>query len=324
MGVWQVPVDLLARSRFVISPMTETVAALRALVNPRHPWQHAWRRPYAGAYERMLAQRPVARAVLAASFAPRWTADFLTLAPATPAPTFAEELAVVAGRTDEQIRAELRATRPGPLADALLVDGLTEQVVGLLDWIWTHTVRPEWPRREPRLRADIVARTARLSSEGWQGVLADLHRSIRWLGDGRLEVNDLPTPPLPLDRAEQLVFVPAHCVRGWVLWDQPTHFGMVYPASGILADRPAPAPDGLGRLIGANRAAILVRLAAPMSTSQLAAVTGLSLGTVGDHLRVLLDAGVVTKRRSGREVLYWRSPLGAALAGEAPDPGRPV
>jgi DNA-binding transcriptional ArsR family regulator len=42
-------------------------------------------------------------------------------------------------------------------------------------------------------------------------------------------------------------------------------------------------------------------------------VTGLSLGTVSDHLRVLLDAGTVSKRRSGREVLYWRTALGAAL-----------
>ncbi|WP_199729499.1 hypothetical protein [Micromonospora sp. M71_S20] len=42
-------------------------------------------------------------------------------------------------------------------------------------------------------------------------------------------------------------------------------------------------------------------------------MTGLSLGTVGGHLRVLLDAGAVGKRRSGREVLYWRTPLGDAL-----------
>ncbi|WBB68433.1 helix-turn-helix domain-containing protein [Micromonospora sp. WMMD812] len=320
MTVWQVPVDLLARGRFVISPMTDTVAALRALHSPRRPWQHAWRRPHVDAYQRMLARRPAVRALLAASFEPRWTADFLTLAPPTSAPTFAEELAVVAERADEQIRADLRATRPGPLADVLCSDGLTEQAVYLLDWVWTHTVRPEWPQRERRLRADIVARTARLSTQGWVGVFNDLQRSVRWLGDGRLEVNAYPAPPLPLDRADQLVFVPAHCVRGWVVWDQPTRFGMVYPASGILADATPPLSGGLDRLIGANRAAILVRLATPLSTSQLAAVTGLSLGTVGDHLRVLLDAGVVAKRRSGREVLYWRTSLGAALAGAAPEP----
>ncbi|MFI7575319.1 winged helix-turn-helix domain-containing protein [Micromonospora sp. NPDC049497] len=57
-----------------------------------------------------------------------------------------------------------------------------------------------------------------------------------------------------------------------------------------------------------------------MSTSHLAALTGLSLGSVSDHLRVLLDSGVVTKRRSGREVLYWRTALGATLADATADP----
>ncbi|WP_204022843.1 helix-turn-helix domain-containing protein [Micromonospora andamanensis] len=319
MSMWRVPVDLLAGSRFVISPMTDTVAALKALHNPRHPWQHSWRRPHLAAYQRMLVRRPMLPALLAAAFAPRWIADFLTLPPATASPTFAEELAVVAALPDERIRADLRVTRPGQLAEVLCHDGLTEQVVYLLDWVWTHTVRPEWPEREHRLRADVVARTARLSAQGWAGLFADLNPGMRWLGDGWLQVNDHPAAPLPLDRAGQLVFVPAHCPRGWVVWDRD-RFGMVYPASGILAEMSPPTPDGLDRLIGPNRAAILVRLGTPLSTSHLAALTGLSLGAVGDHLRVLLDAGMVTKRRSGREVLYWHTPRGAALATGDPVP----
>ncbi|SCG37328.1 transcriptional regulator, ArsR family [Micromonospora echinaurantiaca] len=314
MGVWQVPSDLLARSRFTVSPMVDTVAALRALYHPRTPWQRAWRGPHVEAFQRMLAARPVARALLPASFNPRWVADFLTIAPASPEPTFAAELAAVGRLPDERIRADLRATRPEPLAAELLADGLTGQVVALLDWVWTHTVEREWPERERRLRADIVARTAALSRGGWAGVFADLNRNMGWLGDGRLQVNDYPDPPLSLSGAEQLFFIPAHCRRGWVVWDRPTRFGMVYPARGVLVDPTSPAPDGLARLIGANRANILARLDTPLSTSQLVVVTGLSLGTVSDHLRVLLDAGAVSKRRSGREVLYWRTPLGDALA----------
>jgi DNA-binding transcriptional ArsR family regulator len=42
-------------------------------------------------------------------------------------------------------------------------------------------------------------------------------------------------------------------------------------------------------------------------------LTGLPLGAVGNHLRVLLDAGAVLRRRSGREVLYWRTQLGDGL-----------
>ncbi|GAB3185118.1 ArsR family transcriptional regulator [Micromonospora palomenae] len=314
MGVWQVPSDLLARSRFTVSPMVDTTAALRTLYNPRTPWQRAWREPHTEAFRRMLAARPVARALLPASFNPRWTADFFTIAPSSPEPTFAAELTAVARLSDEQIRADLRATRPEPLAAELLADGLAGQVVELLDWVWTQTVEPEWPERERRLRADIVARTAALSAGGWAGVFADLNRDMRWLGGGRLQINDYLEPPLSLDEAEELFFLPAHCRRGWVVWDKPTRFGMVYPARGILVDPTSPAPDGLVRLIGANRANILARLDTPLSTTQLVVVTGLSLGTVSDHLRVLLDAGAVSKRRSGREVLYWRTPLGTALA----------
>jgi DNA-binding transcriptional ArsR family regulator len=46
---------------------------------------------------------------------------------------------------------------------------------------------------------------------------------------------------------------------------------------------------------------------------------------VGGHLRVLLDAGLIERRRSGREVLYWRSTAGeAVVAASDTDPGRPV
>ncbi len=50
-----------------------------------------------------------------------------------------------------------------------------------------------------------------------------------------------------------------------------------------------------------------------MSTSQLAAATGLGIGSVGDHLRVLLDAQLVSRRRSGSSVLYQQTDLATEL-----------
>jgi DNA-binding transcriptional ArsR family regulator len=58
---------------------------------------------------------------------------------------------------------------------------------------------------------------------------------------------------------------------------------------------------------------VLVRLGSPLSTSQLVAVTGQGLGSVGRHLRVLLDAGLVERRRAGRSVLYSRTAAGHVL-----------
>lgn len=72
-------------------------------------------------------------------------------------------------------------------------------------------------------------------------------------------------------------------------------------------------PASLGALLGSARAAVLVLLGSPMSTSQLVAVTGQRLGSVGRHLRVLLDARLVERRRAGRSVLYSRTPAGEVL-----------
>jgi DNA-binding transcriptional ArsR family regulator len=50
-----------------------------------------------------------------------------------------------------------------------------------------------------------------------------------------------------------------------------------------------------------------------MSTTQLVALTGQALGSVGRHLKVLLDARLIGRRRAGRSVLYHRTSAGDAL-----------
>jgi DNA-binding transcriptional ArsR family regulator len=102
---------------------------------------------------------------------------------------------------------------------------------------------------------------------------------------------------------------------GWVGWDEPDRYAIIYPCAGVLADvGGSKPPDALARLTGVNRGAILMALAEPRSTSQLVAVTGYGLGSVGGYLRVLLDADLVTRRRAGRSVVYYRTRLGDALA----------
>ena len=89
--------------------------------------------------------------------------------------------------------------------------------------------------------------------------------------------------------------------------------------TGALARVDAQGHGGLARLVGDNRAAILVALGTPNSTSYLVATTGMPLGSVGGHLAVLLASGAVLRRRSGREVLYWRTALGDALVASGGD-----
>jgi DNA-binding transcriptional ArsR family regulator len=227
--------------------------------------------------------------------------------------TIEDELTAVAATSDAVLRRDLEETTRRRLLPELASARLTEAAVGLLQWVWTHTVETDWQRRERILRADVVARTGRLATHGWAAVLHDLGRDREWVGDGQLRINryDLPTRVLPTDA--ELYFVPVLSHASWVGWTEPTTYALYYPVAGRLAGTDAVRGGGLAALVGANRAFLLKLLDQPTGTTHLATLSNLPIGSVGNHLRVLLEAGVVMRRRSGRDVLYWRTPLGDAL-----------
>lgn len=317
MGEFIVDADVMARARFGTSQLTETLAALRMLTAPQvPPWHGSWRDAHAPAFHERLHRDPVGAALLRAAFGPTWTADFLTVPPDAPDLTLDEELRYLESLDDDAVRADLEVAT-GPVPAELHTSGLAATAAGLLRWTWEHTVRDEWPRRLRVLRADVVSRTARLSGGGWSAALDGMAPGVRWLANGRLQVNATPYPPRDV-RGRDLLFIAAHSRGSWVSWRLPDTYALVYPVTGALAGGPAPLPEPLVRLLGRNRARLLRALDAPRSTSALVAQTGLPLGSVGGHLRVLLDAGLLERRRSGREVLYWRSDTGQALLDAAP------
>ncbi|WP_433204046.1 ArsR/SmtB family transcription factor [Dactylosporangium sp. CS-047395] len=327
MGYWWIDADVLASSRFVVSPLAETVGCLAA-INGQHrvsPAQRDWLTEALPAFRRRWGEDPFALPFLRDAIRPGWLADFLVKPPPSDAPTFAEELARVADTSDERARLDLAEQLGRPLAPVLKGDGLVERAVELVDWVWRHTVRPAWPRIRRVFEADIVARTDRLSTGGWAAVLDGMRPGMRWLGDGRLQINTYDYPPKDVT-GSRLLFVPTTAARGWVGWEEPgSVHAVVYPCTGWMAQDPALVPpEALARLIGPARARILTLLAAPKSTTQLVALTGQTLGSAGGHLRVLRDAGLAARRRSGRSVLYYRTALGDALcanghSAEVPD-----
>ncbi|CAL9474393.1 ArsR/SmtB family transcription factor [Streptomyces sp. enrichment culture] len=315
MGWWQVDADTLAGSRFVLSPLAETFASLKLLHAgvPAHPGEREWLRRHLPGYRARLAADPVTALLVRCGLGREWIADFLTPAPRGGEP-FGTEVARVAAARPEDARAHLRVSLAGPLPAALERDDLPERAATLLQYVWTEAVRPDWERRRRVLEADVVARLAQVSRGGWAAVLDALRPGTRWLGDSRLQVNAQEYPPREISGAE-LVFVPVTARAGWVSWEERERYAVVYPAVGVLAGSGTGAvPAGLGRLLGPSRAAVLLLLASPLSTSALVAVTGQGLGSVGRHLRVLLDAGLVERRRAGRAVLYSRTAAGDALA----------
>ncbi|TLS46252.1 winged helix-turn-helix transcriptional regulator [Streptomyces montanus] len=331
MGWWQVNADTLAGSRFVLSPLAETFAALKLLHagTAAHPGERAWLDAHLGDYRRRLAAEPVTAALVAAGLGKEWIADFLTptptgrtVGPEDSGTQFATEVARIREASPEAARAHLTVALRGPLPTILQGrEDLPARAADLLDYIWTEAVRPYWARRRRVLQADVVARIVQLSQGGWAAALDALRPGMRWLGENRLQVNLHEYPPREISGAE-LFFVPVTPQRhGWVTWEEPHRYAVVYPCSGVLAGaEPTAAPESLNRLLGPARAGVLALLGSPLSTSQLVAVTGQGLGSVGRHLKVLLDAGLVQRRRAGRSVLYSRTPAGEVLVKSAAPP----
>lgn len=320
MGLWQINTDTLAGSRFVVSPLAEVISALNSLERGQaeHPGERGWFDAHLAAYRARQAADPVTARLVPAALGGSWNADFITPTPAGEGtPSFEEELAAIRATTPERARADLAVSLGGrPLPALLDRDDLAQRAADVLHWVWQHTVLPDWPRRRRIIEADIVARTGQLSRDGWAAALSGLRPGMRWLGGSRLQINAHDYPPKQLSGV-RLLFVPVTQRSGWVSWDdEAQRYAVVYPCSGTLADADrARVPDSLSRLLGPGRAAVLVLLADPKSTTQLVALTHQALGSVGRHLKILLDAGLAGRRRAGRCVLYFRTEAGDVLVG---------
>ncbi|MGP3957987.1 helix-turn-helix domain-containing protein [Nonomuraea sp. 3N208] len=316
MGWWEVDADTLARSRFAISALAETTAGLLTLATgaAAHPGERAWLDAHLPAYRRRLSADPVSALLIRAALGHHWIADFLVPAPAGEGEeTFDDELERIRATPTEIVHADLTVSLGGPLPAALDRTDLAQRAADLLAWVWRETISPYWPRRRRVIETDIAARSGRLSQGGWAAALDDMRPGIRWLGEGRLQINAHDYPPRDLSGA-QLLFVPVTPSCGWVSWHLPHRYAVMYPCLGPLAEEDGlPVPDALGRLLGQARAGVLLLLDSPKSTTQLVALTGQGLGSVGRHLKVLLDARLVRRQRIGRSVFYTWTKIGEAL-----------
>jgi DNA-binding transcriptional ArsR family regulator len=317
MGYWRIGADELATSRFAISPLIETVAALLVLARGQPTTEsRSWYVVNLPAYQAYVAQDPTRGLLIDALLRPRWVADFLSPPPADSDRTFTDAVRRVRATPRDVARTELQSMAGDvPLDRTLRRRDLPADSAALLQWVWTHTVRAEWPRRRHLLEADVIARTHQLSQHGWAAAINGIRPGMRWIGDNRLQINthDYPTSDLT---GAHIMFVPCTGLAGagWVSSDTQGRHAVVYPAAGVLADAGDHlAPQALARLLGPVRADLLTRLATPHSTTQLVAITGYGLGSVGGHLTVLRDAGLIRRRRAGRSVLYYRSPDGDRL-----------
>jgi DNA-binding transcriptional ArsR family regulator len=313
------PADL-ARVRFAVSPLFETLAAIRVATGPQGPGFH---RRWLDAVRPRLAGLDL-RAIT--SLQPRhgYTPDFLAPPPPGPAPRFADELALLAATPADVVEAEIELSlrdTPGACdtelgrflrGDPEILAFLTETVAAA----WHALVEPDWPRVRALLEADVAYRSRRLAEGGLDGLLPDLHPTLRWTGDtlvrepGGDEDHDLG--------GRGILLLPSAFKHdeAVVITQPPWQPTVAYPArglGGLWAPVAGTRDAALARLLGGTRAGLLADLDAPASTTWLARRHALAPATVSAHLTVLRDAGLVAGERHRHEIRYRRTELGTAL-----------
>lgn len=325
MTIEVVPQDLMA-SRFAISPLIETmhaqwVLAGRYQAGAHREWARRWRETYRG----LVREHPVLRAAPAISGnRGADNVDFIAPPPTAVDVPFEAELAAMRATPPEQAHAEISqvlACRP-PVAAWVRDLLLGPDVVGLFAdayaAMWTEIISHDWPRLRAILQRDVAQRAGQLAAYGWQAALEDLDPRVRWRAEGLIEVEMTAAQQVRLG-GKGLLFLPSAFMTNIAVYAEDAWpYAMIYPARGVAVPQPAPG-GGLAELIGRSRARILAELAVPATTTQLAAVLGLSQGTTSEHLSALRRTGLITGTRVGRGVRYARTPLGDALTAKASD-----
>jgi hypothetical protein len=307
----------LARVRFMISPLGETILSVAVLGRhdpplPLEGWRSEQRRNLAGAPSRVLL------GLVPADWRPT-----LALAPIVgERPLFAEELEAVLEFSPRPLQAFL-ATLDSPARTARWMPMLPDDASSerrltrdLLSDYHRRCIAEQWSAVRIHLEADIAYRAGVRAAQGVGGVLATLHPAVRW-SDPVLEV-DVPGRGGCMDLGGcGLVLAPS--VFAWpdpiVLLDGNGQPVLLYPARQLLALWHAPAYDRdvLAVLLGGTRAAVLLAAARGDSTSDLAERLDVSIAAASQHLTALRNAGLVSRTRRGRAVCHDLTPLGVQL-----------
>ncbi|GAA4892013.1 DUF5937 family protein [Stackebrandtia albiflava] len=316
--------DDVAVTRLARSPLWEVVGSLRVLKEPRSHPDHAWwvshtvpRLRAADLDLGLLSDLvPVPGRVLPAFLAPP---------PAVTGPDIGMELAGLAAMDPERIRdgVDMLPGEPTHRLKALRDDParVLPDLVDAVRRYWDVALAPHWPRIRTVCDADVTYRARRLAEGGAVRLFAGLSDKVSW-NDGRLTIRSTFRRRIALE-GRGLLLVPSVFVGDGVfsVVNRPWQPTVRYPARGLgllWSTAPPPVvPAALAEVIGRSRAAILAALVHPRSTGDLALQCDLSNGAVSQHLGLLHAAGLVSRHRDGRFVLYTRTDAAEALLAAA-------
>ncbi|MFC8242179.1 winged helix-turn-helix domain-containing protein [Streptomyces chartreusis] len=315
---FEVSVEDLLRSRFALSPALDLCLLLRSLTGQGRPLPRAWATRLAPAFERLRRETEL-DAVLALQ-TPQRGPNFVAPPPRGLTQTWADDLAVIRATPLEAARHEIAETGPSardPGVRAVLdsTDAVS-RIAEAMDAAWQELLAMDWPQLRAVCERDVVHRVGVIGQHGWATTIESLHPGIAWR-DGGIELASFRGGTVRL-AGDGLLLIPSVFVGHIATHlEDPWPKTLVYRARGTAAlwgeQATVPQPDALTALVGRARARLLLALDAPASTSHLARSLAMAPGAVGDHLAILRGAGLLVRARSGRSVLYRRTPLGEAL-----------
>ncbi|PFG33445.1 ArsR/SmtB family transcription factor [Sanguibacter antarcticus] len=305
----------LSAVRFALSPLNELGLSLRALSYPaRFPAHLSWVRTVAE------STAPTDLAILRALVDERlWVPDFLTPVPVSPLTRFDDEIATLATLADDLVERDLDAvhtSRPALLRGRPAA--VRARIVEAVGAYWQTSFQPSWSRMRGVLDADIVFRGRAISRTGLAGMFAGLSPAVAFDGRYVTLCHRDPRVRIVETGGAGLTLIPSLFT---LRMSSPVHDSappsVVYPARGaatLLEPALPTAGTALVDLLGRTRATLLEALHEPTSSTELARRLGITTSAVNQHLRVMHDAGLLTRARHGRSVLYLTSSVGAALA----------
>ncbi|MFF0585018.1 ArsR/SmtB family transcription factor [Streptomyces sp. NPDC003781] len=317
---FEVSVEDLLRSRFALSPALDLCLLLRSLVGRSRPLPPAWASRLLPALGRLRRETELDAAL--ALQAPQGGPNFVAPPPRGLGQTWADDLAAIRATPLEAARQEFAATATGPLARDPRVRAVLDstdavsRIAEAMDQAWHELLAADWPQLRAVCERDVVHRVGVIGEHGWATAIESLHPGIAWQAGG-IEIGFFRGGTVRL-AGDGLLLIPS-AVVGHIAahTEDPWPRTLIYRARGTAAlwgeQESVPRPDALTALVGRSRARLLLALDAPASTSHLARSLAMAPGAVGDHLAILRGAGLLVRARSGRSVLYRRTPLGEAL-----------
>jgi DNA-binding transcriptional ArsR family regulator len=250
--------------------------------------------------------------------------DFLNPAPSGPAPTLAEELAVIMASPADRVRKDLDHLRYhqdgiGPRLRSLYADPRTRmaRVAEEIETYWELALAPYWARIRTVLDADVFHRARQVSQYGAGHLLNGLHPQVSW-NDDVLRLVRWPRSLTRETAGAGLLLIPS-AFKGPGLSTRvapPEPPQLAYRARGtgtLWERRTITGTAAIVAVLGRARTLLLTELETPATTTELAHRTGISKAGVSQNLTALRNAGFVSAHRAGRSVLYARTSVAESV-----------